>query len=286
MQFRCSLGPLHTMDSLHKHFRLPSCELVEARMILHVCISPPLLLIHLPPFPPFTSLPIHLPPYPPPSLFPPYSPPSLSTSLPIYLPPYSPPSLFPPSLFTSLPIHLPPYSPLSLFTSLPIHLPPYSSPSLYTSLPIHLPPYSLPTHLHPYSPPFLFISLPFPSPFRAWNLEMTTPKQSDSALSSRSSTDLQTSPTVSSNTSTFQPVNRVYTASECRHITIFMSLLLCKFIVFPCMIFDPALFISDDHNHIVLAPIQGHADWESEFVNGCYVDVSPGATVVYSGTSE
>ena len=55
------------------------------------------------------------------------------------------------------------------------------------------------------------------------------------------------------------------------------------------MIFDPALFFSDDHNHIVLAPIQGHADCESEFVNGCYVDASPGATVGgagYSGTSE
>ena len=30
----------------------------------------------------------------------------------------------------------------------------------------------------------------------------------------------------------------------------------------------------------MLTPIQGHADCESEFVNGCYVDVSPGATVV------
>ena len=55
------------------------------------------------------------------------------------------------------------------------------------------------------------------------------------------------------------------------------------------MIFYPALFFSDDHNRIVLTPIQGHADCESKFVNGCYVDVSPGATVggaVYNGTSE
>ena len=127
--------------------------------------TPPTLLPHFPPHPPFSSPSLLiLPPHPP------FSSPSLLLTLPSPHPPFSSPSLL-----LTLPSH-PPFSSPSLLLTLPSPHPPFSSPSLLLTLPSPHPPFSSPSLLltsllltlpsphPPFSSPSLLLTLPSPHP--------------------------------------------------------------------------------------------------------------------------
>ena len=78
---------------------------------------------------------------------------------------------------------------------------------------------------------------------------MATQRLWDLILNSRNTTDLQTSQSVS----------------------VYIGVHVC---VHTCMNACVNILVStDDHNRIVLNPIPGH-NFQGDFINGCYVDVS------------
>ena len=83
---------------------------------------------------------------------------------------------------------------------------------------------------------------------------IATQRPWDLVLNSRNTTDLQTSQSVS-----------VYL---CVCVCLCVHTRVCA-----CMCYNLFALYTDDHNRIVLNPIPGH-NFQGDFINGCYVDVS------------